>query len=204
MFAAFIDIETSGSDEHNDDLLEFGMAVVDLDRPADILIFGKWLIKPTIPLLDVMGAADPIVLDMHRANGLWADLEAGLGENIDDVDLSISLILENLRLNQDGEEQRKIALAGSGVGHFDSRWIRYRMPRTAKHLTYWTLDVGVLRRACKYAGRPDLVLEGTADKTHRALDDALFHHQEWLHYRAVLAGAMLPVPDDPFGLEAAR
>ena len=129
----------------------------------------------------------------------WLDLEtAGSNETLDPI-LEVGAVLcrnePGMPIEHDGEfssllRQRcggnHVALAGSGVGHFDRRFIRAQMPRTDKRFTYWAYDLGVIRRLFDRV-HPDLVRPLPAGgKAHRGLADALDHRAEWLHYEALL------------------
>ena len=66
-------------------------------------------------------------------------------------------------------------LAGSGVGHFDRRFLAAHTPTIERAFWYPVLDVGVMRRMLQYAGREDLVPPlPESGKAHRALADARF------------------------------
>jgi oligoribonuclease len=124
---------------------------------------------------------NPFVREMHMSNGLLDDIEK-YGEPITDVEEYLTLALSH-----EGEPGDFI-LAGSGVSHFDRRFIEAQMPQLAKWLRYYNIDVGVLRRTLELCGRDDLLLP-KQDKTHRALDDALLHLEELRFVRAALGSA---------------
>ncbi len=184
--AAFLDIETAGTDEHRDPILEIGIVLTDLDFRTRAQ--ASWLIHPTMSVAETRDNAGVIVRRMHDENGLW---EALRGDDVYRRDAADSVIARWLH-DRNGSEH--ILIAGSGVGHFDRRFLKVQLPQVDRAFTYYPLDVGILRRACGFANRHDLVLEGTGGKTHRALEDAQFHLQEWLHYRAILGTAQVPAP----------
>ena len=84
-----------------------------------------------------------------------------------------------------GTDTTHIPYGGSGVLHFDRRFIDYFMPTFSKRVTHWAYDVGVLRRTFIKAGVKYADMSG---KTHRALDDARVHAEEWRYYQKVIGG----------------
>ena len=182
---AWIDLETTSADEHDGSILEVGIIITDphlreLDR-------AEWLVEP----LDIAHIADmpDVVRRMHTESGLLDRLDEARADEasgrrrfaiyiVDEVDALLRELLDTHTV------RGQIILAGSGVGHFDSRWIRRHLPRSAQRLTYWALDVGVVRRFLATID-PDLVLEQYPDggKPHRALADAELHLAEWRAYR---------------------
>jgi oligoribonuclease len=155
------------------------MVVLDRDNLVEKGKFSA-VVKPDVAVFEVYEACDPYVQEMHDVNGLWDDLSLAT-KTVDEVDAEAAEWLEELC------GRSHVALSGSGVSHFDLRFIREYMPKLDDRLTYWTFDVGVMRRICHLAGRPDLTPDwGETDKTHRALDDALVHANELRHYTALL------------------
>lgn len=169
---AWLDLETSGSDERRDKLLEVGIAVSD-ETWQPMATFER-VIHCSYHARD---AAPVRVREMHDASGLWAQAMASTNE-VDEVDRDAASWLRKLA----GDEQ--LILAGSGVGHFDSRWLRLHLPATARRLTYWTLDIGVVRRFLPLCGYE--VPAAETGKPHRALADALHHMDEARLYRKML------------------
>lgn len=168
---AWLDLETTGSAE-SDVILECGIVLT--DERLQVVASNSWVIHEDVKIELV----DPYVVDMHDKNGLWLDVAASilLPEQADDA---VSSWLKGAT-----KSTKHIALAGSGVGHFDRRYIKRYWPSTDKLFTYWALDVGVMRRFLKFAQREDLVPAAgdSSTKTHRALDDAQQHLDEAVHY----------------------
>lgn len=178
---AWIDLETTGLDERDGSILEVGIIVTD---PSGHPLHQNGILVSPDPAH--LAALPPEVYDMHRTSGLLADLEAFADEmpSPADVDRELTHTLDPYCV--DG----RIVLAGSGVGHFDARWIRHHLPQTYRRLTYWHFDVGVVRRFLSSID-PDLRYP-TPDKAHRALIDARDHLNEWQHYRSTLRRALTP------------
>lgn len=171
---AWLDLETTGSDERRDGILEIGIAVS--DATFHPMATFERVIKCSPHARD---AAPMRVREMHDANGLWAAALASSHE-IDEVDREATAWLRKLSDDQ-------LILAGSGVGHFDSRFLRQHMPATARRLTYWTMDVGVIRRFLPLCGYD--VPPAEDGKPHRALADALHHMDEMRLYLRMIERA---------------
>lgn len=174
---AFVDLETTGTDEDRDFILEVGVVITDLD--LNELDRDSWTVShPRESGWAQRLDANPHVHRMHTDNGLLEDVKKD-GRPVDQVEGGLAGLLGYYA---DGG---RVALAGSGVGHFDSRFIRRHLPNVARLLTYWTIDVGVIRRTLHYCNAGHLVPDAP-EKSHRALDDALHHLREARHYFDVL------------------
>lgn len=178
----WIDLETTGVREGFDPILEVGAILTPTEPPFEVIATFEAVVLPTEDRWkDRMSA---YVAQMHTDNGLLADIEAKATLSIVEVDQALVEVLKAT-----GAKKHDFMLAGSGVGHFDSRFIARQMPETAKWLKYPVLDVGVLRRAFVFSGRDDLTAAGTtyegdayADKPHRGLADAMDHLAEFRRY----------------------
>jgi oligoribonuclease (3'-5' exoribonuclease) len=120
---------------------------------------------------------DPVVQKMHDVNGLWAELSEG--EPLNWVEDDAIAFLQQFGGKHD------FILCGSGVSHFDRRFLKSWMPRFEKWFRYYAIDVGVLRRSLELIGRSDALLP-KQDKAHRALADARYHLEEMRHIKKVL------------------
>jgi oligoribonuclease len=187
----FLDLETTGHDhELLGSILEVGVIIT--DPMLNTLATAEWLVEPAPGHLDTMPSA---VWKMHTRNGLL-DRVAQVATRVHAVEADLAALLDRYGPG-------KLALAGSGVGHYDSRWLRHHMPMAADRLTYWAYDVGVIRRFVTNLlggewvggreggvwepGLPSLVAElPPGGKPHRALADAQLHLDEMRHYRHVL------------------
>lgn len=165
----FIDLETLGTDVDNHPPIEVGVAIL---RRSDLSVEFQ---RSYVTHLEEDEPMPPVVRDMHTKNGLLEDAYRSM-LTIEDVDAHLARILDDL---MDGHH---IPFAGSGILHFDRKFIDRWMPLTSKRITYWAYDVGVVRRFSQWAGGK--VLDGT--KSHRALDDALWHAQEAAFYMQLL------------------
>lgn len=160
----WLDLETTGTNEMTDDILEVA-AVITTQTLEEVSRFHG--VAHTALPFDQM---DPQVQQMHTQSGLWADVQASVLPHWE-----VALRLESWLCGYISRWDR-IPLAGSGVAHFDHRFIRYNWPAIDKRLTFWHYDVGTVRRLARLAGvTPPF---DQASKTHRAMDDVLLHIDE--------------------------
>lgn len=172
---AWWDLETTGSGPESQ-ILETGIAVSDMRLN---LLDTKSILHsgPTLELR--IADIDPFVLAMHGNNLLWDDLRKADVISTKQADEEIYEWLKNLN----GGTQH-IAFAGSGVAHFDRQFIRRDYPTTDGLLTYWALDIGVIRRMTELTDTGGEPHKFTELKPHRALDDALLalgEAREWVN-----------------------
>jgi oligoribonuclease len=169
----WVDLETTGSDEtRGDEILEIACIVTDKDLNE---VKGEWqsLVRPSL-IGQKRLVENDFVRKMHMENGLLAEL-TGETPDISGVDYRLAEWLDkNFHRSL---PIKKFTLAGSGVAHFDSRFIRGYMPRLSAQLNYFTIDVGVIRRSWReWVGTE--VSNANEGKTHRAMDDIRCHLEE--------------------------
>jgi oligoribonuclease (3'-5' exoribonuclease) len=70
-----------------------------------------------------------------------------------------------------------IKLAGSGVTHFDRKFIKRDLRFFDSTLTHYALDIGSTRRQLEIA-EVEIQQSNFFFKTHRAVEDAAMHAQE--------------------------
>lgn len=175
----WIDLETTGS-SNDADIIEFGAVLT--DGSPELNQLGEF----TATLKSDKFYESDVVVQMHEKSGLNAALAKP------DYLLVSSLEQAVLRWINDtiGFSTEHIAWGGSGVGHFDSKYIRRDMPYLSKRITYWVYDVGVLRRMLRLAGVEFESSNADSNtKTHRALDDIKLHVQEARDYISILRRA---------------
>ncbi len=182
----WVDLETTGSEvEKGDEIIEFAAILTTLD--LDELSSHETVIMPRALGLGRM-MLHPVVRRMHETNGLLEEL---LENDYPFVGQAERFILQWLDLEfSKMTEKPKLVLAGSGVAHFDRKFIDKYMPQLARRLRYYTLDIGVVRRAHRWWLGEDLSTANDG-KTHRAMDDIRCHLAEarefkscWLSWRA--------------------
>lgn len=190
-FALWLDLETAGTDPHNDPILEIGAIVTRIDAPfAELATFSCVTRRPSDEGQDVSpywGPADldPVVRKMHTTNGLLAEIEAGGGVDLGEAETALIGVLRQIGHRHD------FVLAGSGVGHFDRRFLDVQTPQLASWLRYYCLDVGVVRRFLVASGATGALtgLPGQDTKPHRAAADIALHLAEARHYAHLLGCA---------------
>ena len=177
----WVDLETTGSNVDKDEIIEFGAILTNAD--LDEVARFTSVVKPGPLALGRMMQND-FVCQMHMENGLLNDvLAAGDDKRPDKVTNTVLNWLSASPGPGPIGSVPMMILGGSGVGHFDKRFIDKYMPMLAKKLRYYVLDVGVIRRAHRmWVGDP---VDFTTAKTHRALDDIECHLQEARHYRDI-------------------
>src|SRR5688500_18328663 len=156
----WLDLETTGSDLDGNVIIEIGAAITDMR--LNVLEGREYVINPGTAVFEMA----PVVLDMHTKNGLIKDIYKS-DDTIEKVDAEIAEWIRKFN----GSDH--MAFAGSGVTHFDRKFVKRDMPLTDKRLTHWALDVGVIRRTFELI----LGIPGWPEdtKTHRAYDDVVFH-----------------------------
>ena len=180
----WIDLETTGSDERQDPIIEFAMVVTEGFAPFVELARYSRVVAPEGD--GWSHRFSPKVLEMHVTNGLLGEI-FGEFEGASPIAYVEEAAVEIVSKYGDRHD---FVLAGSGVAHFDRRFIAAQMPKLDKWLRYYTIDVGVFRRTLVAMGHGFLVDEirelpdfALADaKTHRAMDDIEGHLAELRHY----------------------
>ena len=172
----WIDLETTGSSD-NAEIIEFGAILTDASPQLNQLS------ELTATVNSSKAYEAEIVIQMHEKSGLTEDLKSADFWDVPALEKAV------LRWINDtiGFSKEHIAWGGSGVGHFDSRYIRKYMPNLNKRLTYWVYDVGVMRRMFRLAG---INYEDNQSKTHRALDDIKLHVEEARSYLGLIESSM--------------
>lgn len=181
-FILWCDLETTGNKD-DDHILEIGLVLTEYDHNLNVLAAENWLITPGTR--KAIGDIDPFVIEMHVKSGLWADL----AKHRNNYEIVQADILRWIDLHTMGEKQH-IPFAGSGVGHFDRKYINKYLPQLSDRLTYWPLDIGVIRRMERLAGL-GYNTEHTEQKPHRALEDAYLAADEarmWMARQRIARG----------------
>ena len=192
MNICWLDLETTNADEHTGSIVEIGCVMTDPDlrEIEDISL----LVQPNPEHVEAM---PEVVRRMHEASGLLDAMDANEqaridGEVPDDHPLPDADRLLRQFLDRHAVSGRVI-LAGSGVSHFDHRWVRLYLPRSAKRLTWWAYDVGNVRRFLGSIDKALLRPMPEGGKAHRGIVDARDHLNEWRHYRSLVREAITPL-----------
>lgn len=181
-YMLWLDLETTGTDEREDSIVEVGCILTG----PDLVELARYesLAAPTELAWERMADND-VVSEMHRVSGLREELENRSDlRPVGQVDRELCDWLASL-----GIRPGRVALAGSGVSHFDRRFVALQMPYLDRYVRYWSLDVGVVRRF--WSGVAGLPLPDASDagsKPHRALADVELHLQEARWFKRAMSG----------------
>lgn len=132
---AFTDVETTGLNANDDQLLE--IAVVVTDEDLNILDQGGFhaIVKyPAHEVAKLRPWASPYVQDMHEKTGLWAKLSGPDAEPLHTIDLHLR---EYLALFG---KAGQMPVAGNSV-RLDMNFMDAHLPLTAAFLNYQMRDV---------------------------------------------------------------
>lgn len=178
-FLLWVDLETTGTDEREDAIVEIAWLIT--TPTLDLLIENSVVVWPERkPDPETW---DQFVRDMHTNNGLIGALRSDYGW--DPAKAEARVLDDMAELGQ----RHEFMLAGSGVSHFDRRFLKTQMPDLERWLQYPNLDVGVLRRAWQLWQNPGSEYPGFNDgKTHRALDDIHCHLAEARWWFSMIRG----------------
>jgi len=176
---AVLDLETTGSEVEKDEIIEVGIVFKSWPDWETLLTVSEVVMPSDTAFVRMM--KKDVVRKMHLENGLIDDIVAGgvsVAQAEDNILDALNVMLEP-RVKNVAEMFEHIPLSGSGVSHFDRPFLKKYMPNLSARFTYWHLDVGSTRRMYDLAGVP-----GASDdaKTHRALDDAMVHADQLMHY----------------------
>jgi oligoribonuclease len=174
----WVDLETTGSSELEDEIIEVGAILTDFE----LVVIGSTeaVCRPTQYGYDRLIQND-VVRKMHTDNGLLQELDRGRDLRAVDEEL-----FKFVRLHV---PKGRVILAGSGVSHFDRKFIDSQLWVTAELLTYPTLDIGVVRRFNQKCCGFELQQDGQPSKNHRAFADIMHHLNEARQYRQFIRKA---------------
>jgi oligoribonuclease (3'-5' exoribonuclease) len=182
-----LDLECTGNQD-DDDIIEIGCVLLSLPSLEEISYFWS-LVRPDPYNWTRMLTTNPKVTQMHTVNGLIRDID---GDGYESGPISPPSVLDvdgylvDWLDGQTDKNRLHIPLGGSGVSHFDRKYIKRDLPRFDGRLTHWAFDVGVLRRTFALVGLP--WFESGETKSHRALDDARLHADEFRYAVKALEG----------------
>lgn len=164
----WVDLETTGSNEKKDCIIEVGAILTD-PKLHTLWEFERVVSPKPLGLGRLL--QNPVVKEMHERNGLLERILGGF------ANAAAHVVEQELLYKLNEYQPRTVLLAGSGVGHFDRRFIKAEMGRLDNFLHYACLDVGSIRRLCQFTDVKTVDLPNDR-KTHRALDDIRLHVAE--------------------------
>lgn len=180
----WLDLEATGSSHVEDYILEVGAVLTGFEYPWDEVESYEGVCRPfDWRWRDRM---DDVVTEMHSRNGLAAAVD-GSSTPLWRVESDlISMLQRHTRPN-------RVALAGSGVCHFDRRMIDAQMGRLSRWLRMAPHDIGDVRRFLKASGRSDLARPMVyAENPHRGLADIRDHLDEAREYARLIRSIEKP------------
>lgn len=188
----WLDLETTGTNENVDQIVEVAVILTDLEL-TEVTRSSSLVPYDYDGALRLAG--NDYVRQMHQTSGLTDDLgRRFIGFTPDggvehEVRWSVLRAAEKelkAQLAHAGTQPHCVMLAGSGVSHFDRRFLRTQMPDLERQLAYPSIDVGVARRMADLWGSPPGVPDFNSDKTHRAMADVVCHLNEARWWRNFL------------------
>jgi oligoribonuclease len=142
----WIDVETTGLDPQQGDVLEVSFAVTDTE--LNIIDIANWIIRQH-------GAEDYValrasggdtgaetVLQMHRKTGLWEDILSPKAWSENDAAKAMIQFLEQNGITL------KDPMCGSSV-HFDRAWMAQHFPDVHALFHYRNIDISTLKELCR-------------------------------------------------------
>lgn len=187
----WLDFETTGVDVATCEPLEVAVILTDPAPPFRELARMTLLIDAEYANGSV--SFDPSAKQMHVKSGLIAALDLACARPRGVMGYTTAWNAgRELAEFVDAWTDEPVTLAGSGVAHFDLHIVRRLMPDLYQRLTYWTLDIGPVRRLLRLCG-VDVPSSDTVP--HRALPD-IEHHLATARMIATKFGA-LTVPAAP-------
>lgn len=173
-YTLVLDLETTGLSEKTASITEF--AAVGVDDDFNSLFEFESLVKPDP---EHWANLSDYLIEFNTPNGLYAEISEGLAADtlpsVTDVEDQILAFID-----RHFEPGVPIYLGGSGVSHFDHRFLAEHMPRLYARLfkpERRHADVSPLREWYLRSTGVNLT-DVNNDKTHRAMDDVRCHLEE--------------------------
>lgn len=161
----WLDLETTGLSETNDDILEVGVVIT--DDKLQVCAEYESLVSGSLK------KCNEFVANMHA--------ESGLIDRLADDKIyksPIHSVGEDLKLLIKEHCEDKVAVLAGNTVQFDQRFLRAKVPSVLEVLSHRLLDVSTIRRAFRM--RSNGAVEGAKPPcTHRALDDVYTAMQEY-------------------------
>lgn len=164
MHLVWLDVETTGLDPQQDQLLELHAALASFHDPFNIT--HLWCQNHILQCRSQENV-DQYVLDMHAKTGLWGECvrSTSTPQMLDD---ELCMLVEQVIGKV--PDRRSLVLAGFSV-HFDLGFVRVNLPCFTKYLSHRVYDVSAVKMFCRSLGMPE---SGTPkEEAHRAEADVL-------------------------------
>lgn len=171
----FLDVETTGLEPHDDEILEIGIVITDLD--LNEVDAESWLIatEEAQSAMRKLLSSDPegFVTKMHKENGLSDEL---LSVAADRTKRSYALEISDWLSDRNAIGQ---PLCGSSVGSLDRPMLKYHMPELLNAFHYRSIDSSSDKEFLKRVapGAWEKIEESVKDESatqHRVLADCRY------------------------------
>jgi len=138
------DIETTGLDVNEDEILEVGILIADKD--LNEVASRSWLVHEFGWYMKLYKAQDPFVRQMHEASGLISDLRAVAEDERMGYGKVTASIFQWLAFDQ-GIIPGEYPMVGSNIANFDRPFLKKNMGLLEGIFHYRNLDVSSLKVA---------------------------------------------------------
>lgn len=162
----WVDLETTGLDERADKILEIAVAEADFEDPYNARHIYHAVLGYT---RDEQDPINPIVLEMHTKNGLFAEC-AKSDTYLFQVERDLLALIPEV-----ADSQERSVLAGSTIA-FDHAFIRYQMRTLNKRLHYRNFDVSSVKMFCRHLGM-EKIPRAEAHRAKQDIDESIAHGQ---------------------------
>lgn len=175
IFAAVVDMETTGLSAQFDVPLEIGVMLIDKEG-TEIDSVSSLVWEMNDEFQNAVGAANSFVQEMHTKSGLWDDLNS----------LNHAQLAARSRVTVDeflvqwlsahNVERGAVPMLGNSIGSLDRPFALQHFPRFNEFLSYRNIDISSIKEICK-AHNPKLfkalepIIGTKADADHRVLSD---------------------------------
>lgn len=187
IFAAVVDIETTGLSAQNDIPLEVGIKLI--DKEGFVFAEDSWIVwedSNDWSIKMMRGATHPIVGPMHEKSGLWDDIVEQRGKTTF-TRTELDVLLAKW-LVQNGATIGKVPMMGNSTGSLDRPFTLVHFPTFNEALSYRNVDISSVKELCKANNKPLFenlrkIIGDKENAKHRVLDDIDACITEYRAYR---------------------